>query len=413
MRIFLQTFGCRANHYDTEQVRGMVEGAGHSVVSTPADADVAVFNSCAVTAHAVTDLRKAVRHTNRLRPDVRTVIMGCAAGTPSGNDVEPLSQLPGVIGVVSGADMASLAGVLGLDVEAHATRRQSSTRALLRIQDGCDEHCTFCATRLARGAARSRPLDELVAEAAALAEHHPEIVLTGIHVGAYGADTNLSLGELLETLVTRVGGVRFRLSSLEATEVDDRLFDLLTGGDGRVCPYLHAPLQSGSDRLLRRMGRHWYTAESYARGVERLVAARPVFGLGADVMTGFPGETTDDHARTMALVERLPFTYLHVFPFSLRPGTPAVHLAGHVPERVADERAAELRAVGRRKAAAYRLGRAGGRADVVVIKGGPLAREGMSEDYLTVFLDSPRLERGARFSATLALDDGKLVARRN
>lgn len=435
MRIFLQTFGCRANHYDTEMVRAMVEGAGHTVVASAADADVAVFNSCAVTAEAVRDLRKSVRRAARLRPELRSVVMGCAPGLPRDDAAGTgLAGLPNVAALVRGADLAALAEVLELppDAAAATAPSQGSTRALLRIQDGCDEHCTFCATRLARGANRSRPVAALVDEAARLAAHHPEIVLTGIHIGSYGADTGESLGRLLETLVRRVPTVRFRLSSLEATEVDDRLLDLLTGAPGRVCPYLHAPLQSGSDRLLHRMGRHWYTAASYADAVERLVARSPVFGLGADVITGFPGETPEDHARTLALVERLPFTYLHVFPFSLRPGTPAEHLDGQLAADVSHARAAELRALAARKAEAYRARRTGGaldpRADVVVIGGPGTAaaptpgagnareahakgeREGLTEDYLSVSLPAPQLPRGARLTAELVLRDGGLVA---
>lgn len=427
MRVFLQTFGCRANHYDTEQVRALVEGAGHSVAATPADADVAVFNSCAVTAEAVRDLRKSVRRAARLQPAVRSLVMGCAPGLPGERATDaPLADLPNVIGVVTGADLAAVAGALDLPADAASpAARQTATRALLRVQDGCDEHCTFCATRLARGAHRSRPVDELVAEAARLAVRHPEIVVTGIHIGSWGAERGDSLGTLLETLVRRVPAVRFRLSSLEATEVDARLFDLLTGDPARVCPYLHAPLQSGSNHLLHRMGRHWYTAESYAAAVERLVAARSVFGLGADVITGFPGETDEDHARTMALVERLPFTYLHVFPYSPRPGTAAARLDGQVPSAVAHARAAELRALADRKAATYRVRRAGvstpgqpaldWRADVVVI-GGPGSartgeREGLTEDYLSVSLPGPQLPRGARFTAELTMTDDGLAAR--
>ena len=433
MRIFLQTFGCRANHYDTELVRAMVEGAGHAVVASAAEADAAVFNSCAVTAEAVRDLRKAVRRAARQQPALRTVVMGCAPGLPhvAGADA-PLGALPNVVGTVAGADIAAVAGLLDLTPQAAAVQpaRQNGTRALLRIQDGCDEHCTFCATRLARGANRSRPIAELVDEAERLAANHPEIVLTGIHIGSFGHDAGGSLGGLLETLVARVPRARFRLSSLEATEVDDRLFELLTSQADRVCPYLHAPLQSGSDTVLRRMGRHWYTAASYAAAVERLAAARSVFGLGADVITGFPGETGDDHARTLALVERLPFTYLHVFPFSLRPGTAAGHLDGQVSPEVAHARAAELRALAAAKAATYRRRRGGGtgvpdrRADVVVI-GGPVAGddgpgreagagagacEGLTEDYLTVSLAGPRLPRGTRVAAELVLQDDRLVA---
>ncbi|HEY7237154.1 MAG TPA: MiaB/RimO family radical SAM methylthiotransferase [Gemmatimonadaceae bacterium] len=413
MRVYLRTFGCRANHYDSEMARAMIERAGHGVVSDVAEADVAVFNSCAVTAEAEADLRNAVRRAARSRPGLRSVIMGCATGLAARRDHAPLRSLPTVQHLVDGADMASLAAALELpsDVSSARATAQTSVRALLRIQDGCDEHCTFCATTIARGENRSRAVDDIVGEALILAEHHAEIVITGIHIGSYGQDTGKSLGELLERLVRDVPRVRFRLSSLEATEVDDRLFALLTGQPWRVAPHLHAPLQSGSDSVLKRMGRHWYTAERYARVVERLAASRSVLGLGADIIVGFPGESDADHARTVALVERLPFTYLHIFPFSLRPGTAAERLGAHVQPAIARERARELRAIGARKAAAYQAARAAGLADVVVVRGGSASgeREGVTEDYLSV-LPVPFLPRGSRYAARLTQDCDRLSA---
>lgn len=415
MRVYLRTFGCRANHYDSETARAMIESSGHVCVGRAEDADVAVFNSCAVTAEAEADLRKAVRRAAREQPALRSVIMGCASGLPDGEGPRSLRALPTVEQLIAGADMPALAEALSLPASSSVARAtlQSTTRALLRIQDGCDEHCTFCATTLARGENRSRAADELVAEATRLAEIHPEIVLTGVHIGSYGRDTGSSLGELLARLVREVPLVRFRLSSLEATEIDDRLVDLLTGDATRVAPYLHAPLQSGSDGVLKRMGRYWYTAEGYARAVERLAGAQSTFGLGADLIAGFPGELEADHQRTLALVERLPFTYLHVFPFSLRPGTAAERLPARVSPETADHRARELRALAATKAADYCASRAGGSADVIVVGGAGTAREGITEDYLSVALSDPTLGRGVRFSARLSWNAGRLTAIRN
>jgi threonylcarbamoyladenosine tRNA methylthiotransferase MtaB len=403
MRVYLATHGCRANQYDSATVRAMLETAGHEIAASPEDAAMAVFNSCAVTADAVADLRQGVRRAARRNPALRTVVMGCAAALDAGE----IAALPTVSDVIGGAPMGEIAAALGLPPGSGAVRAaaQSGARALLRIQDGCDEHCTFCATTLARGAARSRPVDELVAEAERLAEHHPEIVLTGIHIGRYGHDLGASLGALLAALVGRVSSVRFRLSSVEASEVDEALADLLAGDPRRVAPWLHAPLQSGSDRVLRRMGRHWYSAAGYAHAIERLAARVPVLGLGADLIAGFPGESDADHAATLALAARLPFTALHVFPYSERPGTASARLRDAVPRAVAIRRAAELRALGARKAAAHRAARAGGTADVVVIGGAP-GREGITEDHLTVRMRDASLPRGARVRARLEAGDG-------
>jgi threonylcarbamoyladenosine tRNA methylthiotransferase MtaB len=407
MKVLLETFGCRANHYDSEAVRELAERAGHTVVSDATDADLAVFNSCAVTSEAERDVRKAVRRAARQNPRLRSVVMGCASALPESRPV--LAALPTVSDVVAGADVERLAAILGVTGDQQATsRKQSSVRANLRIQDGCDEHCTFCATTIARGANRSRNVDALVREAEALSEHHPEIVITGTHIGAYGTDMQLSLGSLMQELVHRVPGPRFRLSSIEATEVDEALTELLRGSDGRVVPHLHAPLQSGSDRLLKRMGRHWYTAEAYVEAVERIVASRPVFGLGADVIVAFPSETDEDFALTEAVVQQLPFTYLHVFTYSPRAGTAATRLPDPVPLSKAHERSHRLRHLGQEKGNLYRRARTGTLADVVVVGSGA-EREGMTEDFLTVRVE--RLAaRGSRFTGRLDVDsDSQLV----
>ncbi len=405
VRVFLQTFGCRANQYDSEAVAAMVTGGGGVIVATEDEADVAVFNSCAVTSAAEADLRQQVRRVARNRPNLRTVVMGCAAARSAGT----IAALPGVSHVVPGADFAAIGAAIGLDAGTAdvVTLKQRGTRGLLRIQDGCDEHCTFCATTLARGANRSRPVDALIAEAGALAAHHAEIVLTGIHIGTYGQDVATSLGHLLARLVDAIPQVRFRLSSVEATEVDAQLADLLTGDATRVAPYLHAPLQSGSDAVLRRMGRHWYSAASYARAIDALVSRRGIFGVGADLIAGFPGETDADHAATCALVRSLPFTALHVFPYSARPGTAAVRLSDTVPAQRSRERAAELRALGKAAADSYAARRAGTLADVIVIGHDDGHRDGLTEDYLQVELEQPAPPRGARVIARLERQAGR------
>src|SRR5205814_329094 len=189
----------RANHYDSETVRALARSAGHEIVDDPADADLAVFNSCAVTSEAERDVRKAVRRAAGRNPRLRSVVMGCAAALPQSQAT--LRGLPSVELVSPGAALDGIAEILGARHRNDTlTSHQTSVRAVLRIQDGCDEHCTFCATTLARGANRSRPVDALVREASGLAEHHPEIVITGTHIGSYGADIDSSLGVLVREL---------------------------------------------------------------------------------------------------------------------------------------------------------------------------------------------------------------------
>lgn len=211
----------------------------------------------------------------------------------------------------------------------------------------------------------------------------------------------MTLGGLVELLMTAVPSVRFRLSSVEATEVDDTLARLLIEAPRHLAAHLHAPLQSGSNRVLKRMGRHWYTAESYRARIEWLAERMPVFGLGADVIAGFPGESDADHRASLALVRALAFSYLHVFPFSVRPDAPAARLSGQVPPEIVRERARELRDVGAAKAAAYREHRRGQTADGVVtgrLKG---QIELMTQDYLSVYLDTDQWDGRSRFEVTV------------
>jgi threonylcarbamoyladenosine tRNA methylthiotransferase MtaB len=423
VKVYFHTFGCKANQYDTARVRQAFEDAGAAVVDDPAAADLAVVNSCTVTHESEAKLGRLVRRLARQGGHLETVVMGCAAALDDGR----IAGLPSVRAVVGGAEPAVVLRAAGVSspripVSAASPRPLSSSpfgrggttgrfRGLLKIQDGCDEHCTFCATTLARGANRSRPIPELVEEARTLAEHDAEIVLTGVHIGTYGQDreqgagrgTRRSLGELLEALILAVPGVRFRLSSIEATEVDDTIARLLIEAPRHLAAHLHAPLQSGSDRILKRMGRHWYTAGSYRARLEWLAERMPVLGLGADIIAGFPGETDADHRATLAVVEALPFTYLHVFPYSERPGAAAARLPQPVTPALVRDRARELRELGEAKERAYRLTRLGHRADGIVCGRREGKVEVLTEDYLSVYLPVAEWDGrgGPRFEITI------------
>jgi len=413
VNVYFHTFGCKANQYDTALVRQAFADQGLVVVDDPAAADLAVVNSCTVTHESEAKLGRLVRRLARQNGRLETVVMGCAAARDGG----AIAALPSVRAVVGGADPTQVLRAAGLSSRAvvgaqHAAplqRQGVKSRGLLKIQDGCDEHCTFCATTIARGANRSRGIAELVAEATALAEHHAEIVLTGIHIGTYGQDRERgagsgalrSLGDLLEALISAVPQVRFRLSSIEATEVDDTIARLLMEAPAHLAAHLHAPLQSGANRILRRMGRHWYTVESYRSRLEWLAERLPVFGLGADIIAGFPGEGDADHRQTVALVDVLPFTYLHVFPYSERPGAAAGRLGERVPPGAIRDRARELRERGEAKARVHRARRRGQRADGVMCGRGEGKIEVLTEDYLSVYLPTDEWNGRPRFEVTV------------
>jgi len=408
VNVYFHTFGCKANQYDTALVRQAFADQGVVVVDDPAVADLAVVNSCTVTHESEAKLGRLVRRLARRGGRFETVVMGCAAARDGG----AIAALPGVRAVVGGADPARVLEAAGFGaprVDPVLRRFPANARGWLKIQDGCDEHCTFCATTIARGANRSRGIPELVAEATALADHHAEIVLTGIHIGTYGQDrergagsgTARSLGVLLEALISAVPGVRFRLSSIEATEVDDTIARLLIEVPAQLAAHLHAPLQSGANRILKRMGRHWYTAQSYRARLDWLAERLPVFGLGADIIAGFPGESDVDHRQTVMLVDALPFTYLHVFPYSERPGAAAGRLGERVRPGAIRDRARELREFGEAKARAYRARRQGQRADGVMCGRQAGKVEVLTEDYLSVYVPTDQWNGRPRFEVTV------------
>lgn len=425
MRVHYKTFGCKANQYDTERMRQLIQAGGGR--SSPLEsADLCVINTCTVTNQADAGARRYIRRAAR---HGRVVVAGCSA-VLKGAEYRGMKEVDGVVeghdpGQVLEAASAAMKEVRGLTQlgstapldRTHAEtvaatvlrRRAGATRGWLKVQDGCDRKCAFCATRLARGRSRSRSRDpdRVVAEARTLARSHPELVITGVHIGHYGRDLGprSTLTALVRRLLDEVPGPRFRLGSIEATEIDDGMIRLLATSGGRLAPHLHMPLQSGADPVLRRM-RRWHTREHYRRRAHQIAEAVSPIGLGADIITGFPGETAEDHARTRDLVDELPFTYLHVFPFSPRDGTVAADLPDPVPQRISGERGRELRELAERKGARYARGRGGD--DVVVVMEGR-GGTALTGDYLRVAVDGTGRPDPARLHAGRLSADGARV----
>ena len=414
-RVWYHTFGCKANQYDTERIRQETESRGAVSVDAPEGADIAVVNTCTVTNQAEANARHLLRRLRRERPDLRIVVAGCSTAVREADYLD----MPETDAVVAGHDPVRVADAmraLGLaggpgDDPGLLRRNARGTRGWLKIQDGCDRKCSFCATRVARGSSVSRPVAEVVEEARLLARRHPELVLTGIHIGHYGLDLEppVSLARLCAALLEAVD-CRLRLSSIEATEIDDDLVDLMRGSRGQLAPHLHVPLQSGSDDILRLM-RRWHTREAYRSRVLAIAEAVEPLGLGADIIVGFPGETAAHHAETRALVEELPYSYLHVFPYSVRDGTAAASLPDRVPGDVAAERSRELRELGVAKGRAHRRRRAGTAADIIVERGVASGEPGvgLTGDYLRTEVTGDA-RPGDRLTATLSLEGDRLVA---
>ena len=352
-RIYLEARGCRLNAAEIEVLARTFVGAGHEVVTVPEAADLIVLNSCAVTATASRKSRRRLRLLHRLSPHARLAVVGCWA-TESPADV---AALPGVAWVIANSDKARAVEIITGDGASPAPwfpGRWGHTRAFLAVQDGCDHHCTYCITRILRGPAHSRPLAEVLADVHHLvAQGAQEVVLTGVSLGAYGQDLGAenSLATLAQTILSQTALPRLRLSSIEPWDVGAALLSLLP--DPRFCRQLHLPLQSGSDAVLKRMGRRFTTGQ-FARLVADAYARSPDVALTTDVIVGFPGETEADFQATLRFVAQMAFARLHVFPYSERAGTAATQLPDSVPPPVRAARATQLRAVGVRLAAAYR-----------------------------------------------------------
>jgi threonylcarbamoyladenosine tRNA methylthiotransferase MtaB len=415
-RIALLALGCRVNRAEVDALAAEL-GESFALARPGERADVVVVNTCTITADAGAAARRAIRRAAREHPGAGIVAAGCHAELAPGE----LARLPGV-GAVVGAraqsfvaeavrrlhrgESAAEAGardVGGWGEVPEAPARH--TRPFLKVQDGCDRRCSYCAVPLARGPSRSLPFDEALRRIALLGARHPELVLTGVHLGAYGRDLSprRSLGELV-TMAVRARSVhRIRLSSIEPDELPREL--LGRGELAGLCEHLHLPLQSGSAQVLAAMRRP-YTPGAFRAVVEDVFARVPGACIGTDVVAGFPGETDADHAATVALVESLPLAYLHVFPFSPRPGTAAAELPARVPAMEARERARALRAVSDRKWRAFLAAQVGRELEVVVerVEGG-IAR-GTSREWLPVRWHAAGEARGALARVRVAASDG-------
>ena len=344
MNVYLESIGCKLNQSEIESVARSLHHAGHRVVYDPVEADICLFNSCAVTQTAAKKTRQALRRLARQNPQAVVVAMGCYVELWP----EQLGEIEG-IRLLAGPDVKTdILHALGLSAgpaagEPLARRR---TRAFVKVQDGCDNHCTYCVVRIARGRERSRPLDDILAEIGQLAgEGVQEIVLTGVHVGAYGHDRGLDLVALVRAILDAGTTPRLRLSSIEPWHLQPRFLELWQ--DPRLCRHLHLPLQSGCDATLQRMGRR-YTAAEFARLVEQARARIADLAVTTDVMVGFPGETDAEFAESLRFVEQIGFSRLHVFRYSRRPGTPAARLPDQVPAEVSGRRSDQMQELGAR-----------------------------------------------------------------
>ena len=348
MKVYLDTIGCRLNQSEIETMARQFRAAGHEIVATAGEADVAVVNTCTVTSQAAADSRGTIRRIARAGVEEITAT-GCWATLQP----EKALTLPNVVRVVSNSQKEALVPeLLNLPVESfdlEPIARQplpglrQRTRAFIKVQDGCDNHCTFCITTVARGEGRSRPLADVIADVqSALEGGTKEVVLTGVHLGSWGQERNAHLRDLVKAILTYTDTPRLRLSSLEPWDLDADFFSLWE--NERLCQHLHLPLQSGCAATLKRMARKT-TPASFRDLVAAARQLMPEVAITTDVIAGFPGETDDEFAQSLAFIRETDFAGGHAFTYSPRPGTAAARLGGQVRHEVRKMRNAILRGV--------------------------------------------------------------------
>ncbi|MDA8171073.1 MAG: MiaB/RimO family radical SAM methylthiotransferase [Nitrospiraceae bacterium] len=425
MKVALLTLGCKVNQSELIDIETSLRGRGHiNIVGLDGAPEICVINTCSVTAKSDYQSRQLIRRA--AATGARVIVTGCYS------ELNPLAvkDMKGVSHVVSNNEKDSIINMITdeissctLDNQAALPRGARRSRYFLKIQDGCDYSCSYCIVWKARGRARSVRPDEVVRRVRRAVEcGYKEVVLTGIHLGLYGRefdDSNLIRGAgapclswLLEKILAETDVPRLRLSSLEINEVDGRLLDLLKGG--RLARHLHLPLQSGDDRILKLMKRH-YDSAGFIGKVNKMVKEIPSLGLGTDVIVGFPGEGEPEFKNTLSVLRELPFTYMHVFAYSPRPGTEAAHLSAAVESPIKKRRSGILRALAAEKKRSFIERLKGETLGVLIERGGEagdcagagkgvcFGYRGVADNYVKVFIPAEY----TRFSGGIA--DGSLV----
>jgi threonylcarbamoyladenosine tRNA methylthiotransferase MtaB len=351
MKVFLHSIGCRLNQSEIETLARQLLASGHEIVTDSAEADKAIINTCAVTREAARDARSMTRRIHRANEDAEIVLTGCYA-TIAPNE---LGKVEGAGRIVANNKKAELVQLLDPQARIELpvfdqepimreflAGSSGNTRAFIKVQDGCDNRCTFCVTTIARGDGQSRHLGDIVAEIQALTQAgYQEAVLTGVHLGSYGRDFGSSTGlkDLATAILEHTTIPRLRLSSLEPWDIAPGFFELWE--DRRLLPHLHVPLQSGRDKILRRMARR-ATRDSFRALAADARKNIPDLNLTTDVIVGFPGESDHDFQDSLDFIQEIGFSRLHVFPYSKRPGTAAAKMDGHLPKAVKKERVHQM-----------------------------------------------------------------------
>ncbi|MBU0728128.1 MAG: tRNA (N(6)-L-threonylcarbamoyladenosine(37)-C(2))-methylthiotransferase MtaB [Proteobacteria bacterium] len=405
--VALTSLGCKVNQFETASFVSALEEQGVDVVPFTEPADIYIINTCAVTSKAGAQSRHLIRRALRTNPKARIIVTGCYAQIASSEILEIGDQPICIVGngnkhrlvdialATDYCDLEMYTGDISVKKEIAflpVKRFAGRTRAYLKIQDGCNRFCSYCIVPYARGRSRSLKLDQVLDQADVFdKEGYQEVVLTGIHAGLYGLDLDppLELIDLIKALEAGETGFRYRMSSLEPTEISTEMLQVMKDSQ-RFMPHLHVPLQSGDDGILKKMNRR-YASDDFRKIIEKCQQLVPEISIGVDVLVGFPGESDEAFGNTVRLLENLPVAYLHVFPYSKRPGTLAASMQDQIPKNIKEERVARLRELDHKKRTAF-YGKQLGKVFKVLAeseKNKFRLMKGFTENYVPVYFEAP------------------------
>lgn len=425
MRFAITTLGCKVNQYDSALIESRFSQAGLERCEFDEPADVYVVNTCTVTDRADAESLKLARRARRLNPGARVIMTGCLAqASPeklaAAHEVDHVVGLARIDDLMRAATAQDVARVMvsnlrkekaAIDVGAVVPNGQ--TRAFLKLQEGCDQFCSFCVVPFSRGASRSVAPRQVLEILDALHEQgFKEVILTGVHLGGYGKDLSppMTLERLLEMIAERCPIGRVRLSSIDPEELSDEIIELVAGSE-KFCHHFHLPLQAGEDQLLERMRRRYQT-EQYRERVERILARMSDAAIGTDLIVGFPGETAEHFEHYYDFVESLPLAYFHVFPYSVRSGTTAAKFSGRVPAAEIKQRADRLRRLGESRRVNFVRRYIGARLQVLVEETrepGTLSLRGYSRNYIKVLVQGPDRLKNHEVDVEAIAGDGQAL----
>lgn len=428
-RVFFLTLGCKVNWYETEAMQKLFEAAGYEIADEISSASVVVVNTCTVTAVSSQKSRQMIRRAAGANKNCVLVVVGCYAQS----EPDTISKIDGVDVIIGTKDrtrvvefvesalanrgdkilrVGNVEDIGDFEELPHTPHR---TRAFLKIEDGCNNFCAYCIIPYVRGRVRSRSLESIRAECLALkAAGYKEIVLTGIHIGAYGRDfkNKITLVDAVKTVLDAANPLRLRLGSIESAEMTDELIDLLKN-DARLCNHVHLPLQSGSDEILRAMRRP-YTTKNFAELTARLVKEIPEISIGTDLIVGFPGETDEHFAETLDFISKQPFSKIHVFPYSARAGTVAAAMPNQIPPQIKKFRAARALEVSRAKVQDFSARLIGKTVDIIAETSERGLVDGLTKNYVRVYLPDDNIALGEVVTAKVErLHKDGLLATKN